>query len=150
MDATIPDGAIHLPVLAVCVNLCHPVSLPSVCRPGRSLATCSPSNCCWKIDSMEANTEALSNSYEAIELDPSFASAYGLAAWCYAQHKVNGWVTDRVHDIVETARLARRAAKSAAVCLASTSASTGTGTTEELRTVYPPSASLLSTFKSHL
>ena len=59
----------------------------------------------------EANTEALSNFYRAIELDPSFASAYGMAARCYAQRKVIGWVTDRANDVAESARLARRAAE---------------------------------------
>jgi TolB-like protein/Tfp pilus assembly protein PilF len=59
----------------------------------------------------DANIEALSNFYRAIELDPSFASAYGLAARCYAQRKVNGWVTDRVYEIAEAGRLARRAAE---------------------------------------
>ena len=59
----------------------------------------------------EANSEALSLFYKAIELDPNFASAYGLAARCYAQRKTNGWVTDRAYEIAETARLARRAAE---------------------------------------
>ena len=31
----------------------------------------------------------------AIELDPNFASAYGMAARCYAQRKSSGWMTDR-------------------------------------------------------
>jgi TolB-like protein/class 3 adenylate cyclase len=57
----------------------------------------------------EANTEALANFHQAIELDPSFASAYALAARCYAQRKTSGWVTDRAHDIAEARRLARRA-----------------------------------------
>jgi hypothetical protein len=47
----------------------------------------------------EAVTEALRLFYKAIELDPSFASAYGMAAWCYAWRKINGWTTDRVHEI---------------------------------------------------
>ena len=59
----------------------------------------------------EANNEALPLFYKAIELDPDFASAYGLAARCYVQRKTNGWVTDRAHEIAETARLARRAAE---------------------------------------
>ena len=59
----------------------------------------------------EAVTEALRLFYKAIELDPNFASAYGMAAWCYAWRKINGWTTDRVHEIAETARLARRAAE---------------------------------------
>jgi tetratricopeptide (TPR) repeat protein len=58
---------------------------------------------------LEANTEALANFHQAIELDPSFASAYALAARCYAQRKTSGWVTDRAHDIAEARRLARRA-----------------------------------------
>jgi TolB-like protein len=37
----------------------------------------------------EANSEALSHFYRAIEIDPNFASAYGMAARCYAQRRVN-------------------------------------------------------------
>jgi TolB-like protein/class 3 adenylate cyclase len=58
----------------------------------------------------EANDEALRLFYRAIELDPDFASAHGMASWCYAWRKMNGWETDRVQAIAETARLARRAA----------------------------------------
>jgi hypothetical protein len=47
--------------------------------------------------------------YRAIELDPGFASAYAMAAWCRVQSKVRGWMQDRVQEIAETARLARRA-----------------------------------------
>jgi hypothetical protein len=32
-----------------------------------------------------------------------------MAARCYAQRKSSGWVTDRAHEIAETAKLARRA-----------------------------------------
>ena len=59
----------------------------------------------------EGNDEALSHFYRAIELDPNFASAYGMAARCYAQRKASGWVTDRAGAIAEAARLARRAAE---------------------------------------
>ena len=59
----------------------------------------------------EAINEALPLFYKAIELDTNFASAYGMAAWCYAWRKINGWMTDRVQEIAETARLARRAAE---------------------------------------
>jgi TolB-like protein/class 3 adenylate cyclase len=58
----------------------------------------------------EANDAALRLFYRAIELDPDFASAHGMASWCYAWRKMNGWETDRVQAIAETARLARRAA----------------------------------------
>ena len=57
----------------------------------------------------EANSEALRLFSKAIELDPDFASAYGMAAWCYVWRKINGWMTDRVQEIAEAARLARRA-----------------------------------------
>jgi TolB-like protein len=53
--------------------------------------------------------EALSYFRRAIELDPNFASAYGMAARCYASRKAGGWETDRVRAIAETVRLARRA-----------------------------------------
>ena len=59
----------------------------------------------------EAIDEALSLFYKTIELDPRFASAYGMAAWCYAWRKINGWMTDRVKEIAETERLARQAAE---------------------------------------
>jgi len=59
----------------------------------------------------EASTEALSLFKRAIELDPKFASAYAMAARCYVQRKAGGWDTDRDQEIVETARLARRAAE---------------------------------------
>ena len=59
----------------------------------------------------EAINEALPLFYKAIELDKNFASAYGMAAWCYAWRKINGWMTDRTQEIAETARLARRAAE---------------------------------------
>jgi TolB-like protein/class 3 adenylate cyclase/Tfp pilus assembly protein PilF len=56
----------------------------------------------------DANHEALSLFYKAIELDPSFASAYGMAARCYTQRKTSGWVTDRSQEVAEAVRLARR------------------------------------------
>jgi TolB-like protein len=57
----------------------------------------------------EATTAALSDFGRAIELDPNFASAYGLAAYCYTQRKIGGWFTDREKEVGETARLARKA-----------------------------------------
>ena len=47
----------------------------------------------------------------AIELDPDFAAAYGMAARCYSQRKASGWVEDRARDIAEAGGLARRAAE---------------------------------------
>ncbi|MEJ2123165.1 MAG: adenylate/guanylate cyclase domain-containing protein [Alphaproteobacteria bacterium] len=56
-----------------------------------------------------ANDEALQMFYKAIELDPDFASAYGMAARCYSQRKACGWVTDHAADNAEVERLARKA-----------------------------------------
>jgi len=57
----------------------------------------------------EANGEAMRYFCRAIELDSEFASAYGMAAYCYIWRKANGLMIDRVQEITETARLARRA-----------------------------------------
>jgi tetratricopeptide (TPR) repeat protein len=59
----------------------------------------------------EAINEALQLFNRAIQLDPEFASAYGMAAWCYAWRKINGWMADRNQEIKQTAHLARRAAE---------------------------------------
>jgi len=53
--------------------------------------------------------EALPLFYKAIELDPEFASAHGMAAWCHFWRKLNGWMNDRAQEIAEGARLARLA-----------------------------------------
>lgn len=58
----------------------------------------------------EANIEALQMFRRAIELDPDFASAYGMAAYCYVKDRTNRWPTDDLaRDIAETDRLARHA-----------------------------------------
>ncbi|WP_429211688.1 winged helix-turn-helix domain-containing tetratricopeptide repeat protein [Metapseudomonas resinovorans] len=57
----------------------------------------------------DAIEEALRLFYKAIELDPEFASAYGMAAWCHFWRKLNGWMSDRTLEIAEGARLARLA-----------------------------------------
>jgi len=56
-------------------------------------------------------TEALRLFYKAIELDPEFASAYGMGAWCYHWRRVNGWTADLGQEIAEVTRLAGRAAE---------------------------------------
>jgi TolB-like protein len=58
----------------------------------------------------EGNDDALTNLYRAIELDPNFAAAFGLAARCYVQRRSGGWVTDLPHAVAEAEKLARRAA----------------------------------------
>jgi TolB-like protein/Tfp pilus assembly protein PilF len=57
----------------------------------------------------EAIDEALPLFYKAIELDPEYASAHAMAAWCYFWRKINGWMTDRAQEIAEGVRLARLA-----------------------------------------
>jgi TolB-like protein/Flp pilus assembly protein TadD len=59
----------------------------------------------------EGNKEALSHFYRAIELDPNYAAAFGLAARCYVQRNAGGWITDRAQEVAEARRLARRAAE---------------------------------------
>lgn len=56
-----------------------------------------------------SNDEALRSFYKAIELDPEFAAAYGMAAWCYIWRKLNGWVGDHAQETSEGVRLAKRA-----------------------------------------
>jgi TolB-like protein/class 3 adenylate cyclase len=58
----------------------------------------------------EGNEEALSLFSRAIELDPGFAAAYGMAARCYSQRLGSGWMVDRAEETAEAERLARRAA----------------------------------------
>ena len=57
----------------------------------------------------EAINEALPLFYKAMQLDPEFASAHAMAAWCIFWRKVNGWMTARPQEIAEGVRLARLA-----------------------------------------
>ena len=63
----------------------------------------------WNRDDI---SEALKLFYRAIDLDPNFATAHGVAAWCYLWRNAHGWATDREQAIAETTRLARRVAES--------------------------------------
>jgi adenylate cyclase len=58
----------------------------------------------------ESVSEALKLFSTAIDLDPEFASAHGLAAWCYTRRKQFRWMKDR-QEMVDLERLARRALK---------------------------------------
>jgi TolB-like protein/tetratricopeptide (TPR) repeat protein len=60
----------------------------------------------------EGIDEALKLFYRAIELDPNFATAHGMAAWCYIWRQANGWTTERKQEVAETTRLAKRVAES--------------------------------------
>ena len=69
----------------------------------------------------EGTSAALRLFYGAIELDPEFASARGMAALCYAQRRAFGWTSDLAREVAEAARLARgaiQAGKDDAVALA--------------------------------
>jgi adenylate cyclase len=57
----------------------------------------------------EGNIEALAHFKRATELDPNFASAYGMAARCYSQRIGFAWVIDRNQEVADAERLARRA-----------------------------------------
>ncbi len=57
----------------------------------------------------EAIEEALHLFRRAIEADPAFASAHGMAGWCYFWRKVNGWMSDRPRELAEGVKAARRA-----------------------------------------
>jgi TolB-like protein/class 3 adenylate cyclase/Tfp pilus assembly protein PilF len=58
----------------------------------------------------ESSDEALRQFRRAIELDPGFASAYGMAAWGFVLRKANRWMADPAQEIAEAARLARGSA----------------------------------------
>jgi TolB-like protein len=58
----------------------------------------------------ESLGEALKLFYKAIDLDPHFASAYGMAAWCYIRNLAQGLI-ERPTASAEAERLAREAAR---------------------------------------
>jgi tetratricopeptide (TPR) repeat protein len=62
-----------------------------------------------RVVTRENTKEALRVFYKAIELDPYYAVAYGLAAWCYVPRHANAWMDDRVAEVAETARLSHKA-----------------------------------------
>jgi len=57
----------------------------------------------------DAISEAIALFGKAIALDPAFASAYGMAAWCVYWRKMNGWITEPALELAEAERLAARA-----------------------------------------
>jgi TolB-like protein/Flp pilus assembly protein TadD len=63
----------------------------------------------FHVGTRESTDAALALFYKAMELDPEYASAHGMAAWCYFWRKVNGWTTDPVAEAAKGGRLGRRA-----------------------------------------
>lgn len=59
--------------------------------------------------SQDSVDQALSLFLKAIEIDPDYALAYAMAAWCHCWRKVNRWMADSPREIAEGARMARRA-----------------------------------------
>jgi len=59
----------------------------------------------------DGNNDALHLFLRATQIDSDFAAAYGMAALCYAQRMMNGWMIDRQQEVTETAQLAERAVK---------------------------------------
>ena len=53
--------------------------------------------------------EAVRLFHRAIEFDDGYSSAYGMAAWCYARRKLNGWTEDQTAESSDANRLAKRA-----------------------------------------
>src|SRR5262249_49861378 len=62
-------------------------------------------------DTFAQNQESLRLLYQAIELDPAFAAAYGLAAFCHLMQSVFTWRTPSDECREEGVRLARLAAE---------------------------------------
>lgn len=57
----------------------------------------------------EAIDAALPLFHRGIDLDPGYASAYAMAAWCIFWRNVNGWMEDRARETAVGAQLAQRA-----------------------------------------
>jgi TolB-like protein/class 3 adenylate cyclase len=57
----------------------------------------------------EGNREGLEHFLRAIDLDPGFAAAYGMAARSYSQRKAGGWADGSAEEVADAERLARRA-----------------------------------------
>src|SRR5262249_61370982 len=62
-------------------------------------------------DTFAQNEESLRLLYRAIELDPSFAAAYGLAAFCHLMELVFDWRPSSDDRVTEGVRLAALAAE---------------------------------------
>jgi len=59
----------------------------------------------------DANLAALSNFQKAIDIDPDFATAHGMCAYCYVWRKANGWASDPKQEAVLAEQSSRTAAR---------------------------------------
>ncbi len=62
-------------------------------------------------DTKQSSDDALRFFGKAIELDPDFAAAHGMAALCYVGRNWKQWMLDPQKELAEAARLANRAAE---------------------------------------
>ena len=65
----------------------------------------------FHLHTREGNEDALQLFLKAIDLDPNYAAAYGMAAYCRHRRRTWGWTDDQKGDLNELAHLARQAAK---------------------------------------
>jgi TolB-like protein/Tfp pilus assembly protein PilF len=75
------------------------------------------------IRSRESSEEALTHFYQAIALDPSYATVHGVAARCYVFRRSGHWAKEYAREMAEAMRLARRAVElgpddAVALCMA--------------------------------
>jgi len=78
--------------------------------------------------SREDIKEAIRLFHKATEFDEGYSSAYGMAAWCYARRKLNGWTEDQSAETLDAERLVKRAIECGsndAVALASSAIAIG-------------------------
>lgn len=62
-------------------------------------------------DTKQGSDEALRLFGKAIELDPNFAAAYGMAALCYVSRQWQRWMLDPQKEVIDAARLVNLAAE---------------------------------------
>ncbi|WP_342727605.1 adenylate/guanylate cyclase domain-containing protein [Bradyrhizobium sp. B097] len=65
--------------------------------------------CSYRMD-RQSIAEAMELVRKTTELDPEFATAYGLGAWCYYWRRVNRWTTEHEQETRDAAHLAASAA----------------------------------------
>jgi len=63
----------------------------------------------FRLNSREGNDDALHHFLKAVALDPRYASAYGMAAYCRHRRRVWGWTPDRELEAAGMAALAQQA-----------------------------------------
>lgn len=86
------ERALHHPVGGTTARQCHIEGLGRLYR--------------WNRDGI---SDALALFRRASEIDPEFAPAHAMGAYCFIQRKGYGWMTDRDGETAECTRLARRA-----------------------------------------